>query len=487
MRALAAFTRPGIVWAYARTVVTGISSKLITGASGMAVVWLLNAILGKDGFAYCMIGLTLALTIAIVVVSGFEKVVIYHVSRLDPATEDAQSRRIGGAGVYGATGIAIALAVILFILADIIAGWMGKPEAGPWIRIFTPVIPLNVINAVQTGWIQARQMVPMSVFFGELLPNVLRVVLLALVWLLAGGILGIGSAVAAAFVIPVVWLFTLQPTPLVSPFAVFKKWDVRYGLTVLLTRLADQRLQSISVLLVGTLSTAAATAEFVLAVRFALLLVALQLVLNLLLVPRLGAMMARGSRESLLKEFDTTRFVALVGAIAGAIIYLLIAPFLLPLFGDYGAAYSSLMILTAGMVVRVGFGASGQYLVMAGHAGWRLLNSLGSLIVIVALSYLFVPWYGGDGAAMAAFLSMLFTNGTAAIIIWGKDNLATVTVNLLWAMGLACLILVAAGWGLLPSPLAAVCLSLIGIWILFFYRETWRPWLGRMLHRRRPA
>src|SRR5262245_57198522 len=186
MRALAAFMSPGIGWAYARAAVSGIGSKLVAGASGMVVVWLLNAILGKDGFAYCMIGLTLPMTIAIVIVSGFEKVVTYHVSRLDPTAEDARSRRIAGAGMYGAAGIAVILAVILFILADIIAGWMGKPEAGPWIRVFTPTIPLNVINAVQTGWIQARQMVPMSVFFGEFLPNALRVLLLGLVWLLAG-------------------------------------------------------------------------------------------------------------------------------------------------------------------------------------------------------------------------------------------------------------------------------------------------------------
>lgn len=483
------FLGPGTGPAYVRAVASGLVSKSIVGISGLVVVWLLNAILGKDDFAHCMIGLTINQTLALVVGSGFEKIVLYHVSRLDDASEHSRSRRIAGAGLCGAAIVSLLLGVLVFFLSTDIAGWIGKPEAAIWLAVFAPTIPFSVLNAVQAGWMQARQMVVLSVLFDEVLPNLLRPLLLGLVWILAirqpdATALSVGASLLAAFVVPFVWLYAIRPAPITSPAKVLTRWDLRYGLTVMLTRLADQRIQSISVVLVGIWQSASVTADFVLASRMALLLGVLQLVMNLLLVPRLGSFLARGNSSSLLREYDTTRFFALLTTIAGAAAYLLVGPMILRIFGDYGGAYPMLALLSAAMVVRVGFGANGQYLMMSGYAGWRLLNTLGAVVVIIVLSWPLIPALGGEGAAIAAFLSVLFANGMAAIVIKRLDKLQTVDANVLWVMTLSSALLFAVGFKLMPSLPAAAGLALITAWVLITHRSTWQPVVGVLLNRK---
>jgi O-antigen/teichoic acid export membrane protein len=469
---------------YAKAVGSGIVSKAVSGLSGLAIIWLLNAALGKADFGHCMVAFSISTVVSLMLASGFRHVLIYRVARLDTEKDGPRSRVFAGAALLTSLVLAIAAMAGMIAGADLIAGLLGKPETAPWLKLFAVLVPLSVTNTVLTGWYQARQLIPTSVFFSEMVPDAFRVLLLAVAWLVAGRELEIAGALALAMLMPTVWLYGLDPVKPRMPMGVFAGWDLRYGLTLMLSRLADQRFQSVNVVLLGALSTAEATADFVVAIRMALLLGVLQQLLSQLQLPRLGMLMARGGGKRLSHEYDATRFIALLAAIAGSIAFLVLGPFVLPWFGGYDSAYPLLLLLSAAMVLRAGFGSSGNYLIMSGYGLWRLMDSIIGLVSTVIFSYALVPSLGAEGAALAAFASVFVTKIMDAVVIWRYDRVATVDAELIVAMSGLVVALFGAGFGLISPLWASLALSAIGVWMVLKHRRMWRPWVAGALGRR---
>ncbi len=66
---------------------------------------------------------------------------------------------------------------------------------------------------------------------------------------------------------------------------------------------------------------------------------------------------------------------------------------------------SFMMILIGVPLLSCSFGLAGNVIIMTGHSGWNLVNSLSIAVLNLLLNWFFIPKWGFSGAAMATFLS----------------------------------------------------------------------------------
>lgn len=96
---------------------------------------------------------------------------------------------------------------------------------------------------------------------------------------------------------------------------------------------------------------------------------------------------------------------------ATAVLGLLGQPTLGFLFGpEFMPAWSTLMVLSLGLVIQASTGASAALLTMTGHEGATLRAALLALAIKIVLGSALIPAFGASGAALSLVASMLALN-----------------------------------------------------------------------------
>lgn len=113
-------------------------------------------------------------------------------------------------------------------------------------------------------------------------------------------------------------------------------------------------------------------------------------------------------------------------SLAAGLMLLLITPLLLKLFGEgFERGYPLIAILMAGVVARASVGPADALLTMSGHQ--RVCASIfaATFAVNVVLNFIFIPWLGLPGAALATALAILFEAICLATAVRRKLNVNT--------------------------------------------------------------
>ena len=136
------------------------------------------------------------------------------------------------------------------------------------------------------------------------------------------------------------------------------------------------------------------------------------------------------------------------------------------------------------MLVKFGFGAPGNYLIMAGYAGWELSTSIVSLVLTVGLSVWLIPLLEGIGGALAMLASAVFTMTCLALIVWRLDRFATVDVPVVGTIVISSGALVCASFGLVSPWMTTVSLLVVAAALGYLQNHIWYPSLLRFCNRR---
>lgn len=136
--------------------------------------------------------------------------------------------------------------------------------------------------------------------------------------------------------------------------------------------------------------------------------------------------------ENKMKELQelVTRSSIIIFSIAAfpAMIFLFAGEFVLnTIFGsEYISGVVPLLILTIGQLANAIFGSVGALLNMTGHEKYAMKGMLYSLVVNLVLSFVLIPAYGMNGAALSTALSLVVWNAILRNYVIKKLHIETI-------------------------------------------------------------
>jgi len=132
---------------------------------------------------------------------------------------------------------------------------------------------------------------------------------------------------------------------------------------------------------------------------------------NQIFSPTIADLYARNQHELLGRLFQTlTRWIFGL-TIPMALVLMLFAPALMGIFGaDFVAAWPILVIGTLGQLINCGVGSAGTLLLMSGNQRSLLMIQTVMAILMVVLNLVLIPRWNITGAAIAAAITVSFSN-----------------------------------------------------------------------------
>ncbi len=407
---------------YLKSAGSGLFAKAVQYLTGFVGVWLLNQILTKGGYGNYEFTLALVGMLLILGSGGLQNVAMYRLSRLDDPPEKLTGHRLAGTLVGLSIGIGVLVAGLISVAGPYIAVASDKPELAYWIGLLAFLIPIRVARGVYRNWYQARQLVAESMLFSRILPSTAKVLLLAGAWMFwstPGGVIG---AILLSEIIPLSAWYFRSPTNIIPKVGLLSWWDVKYASKLMITRGISKTNKRADILMMGVLSTSVSTANYVIASKLAMLTLIGHQLTSLILPARMGRFIENSERKKLQTEYHKTRLISLLFSIFVSGVFLVIGNIVLTIFGNYGSAMPVLVVLTTTYLVHVSFGKCGEYLNIAGYAGWTLLVTFVVVFVNIIINAFLIPRLGGLGAAIAMFVSIILSNSLAAYLVGYLDG-----------------------------------------------------------------
>lgn len=442
-----------VVKAYLRSGVTAVVSKVLGVVTGFTDLFFLNRILGKEDFGVFFIALTIVITLGLIVGSPFSRLVLYHGSRA--AEGDATEERRYAAMLGWTVLLGLFATIALCLLARPAADVFNKSGVALVLVLLAPTVAIDAMRWTIAARLQAHQQIVRMTIVSETSVYAARLIGLPLVWICGGGIAGVGMVYVVSSIVAVgmgLWYAPVKPTLERH----FTRWDVHYASRMFLTKTVTQNARTIDVLVVGALATAGAVADYALASRFASFLLTGKQLYQELLAARIGALLAADRKRDLDTEYHLGRLGGLVVAICGILAFMVIGPWMIPLFGDHATTYSLFLILSAVMLVHVGTGNSGEYIYMSGMGGWTMVTNGLMLGVSWLGALLLVPVMGIGGAAVAALLGPLTAEVVAYVLLRRTRDFRTVDGLSALGMAITGCGMIAGAYGFISMSAAAV-------------------------------
>jgi len=451
---------------YLGILLVGSGARVFGLASQLVVLIILGRMLGKAEFGDLMAAFGFYRLAAIAVGTGASLVVLFHVSRRPRDKE--QELRLHRFSALLASAASAAIALIGALSAPLIARALGKPGLEVWFWHLAPFAVFNSLLLIATGALEGRSRITHSIVLGEVAPNAVRIVLLPLVALAGLPDVYIAHVLTLSVVIP--WLFAAPRLfdRSVSGVSAWTRWDYNYSGKFVIATLFANQLAAVDILVMSVLFSSETVGDYAIASRIAALFSFFQLAMLKRFAPRAGEILARGDMAALRAEVDACRRITIgCGALTIAGI-LLVAPYLLPLFGNFGGALGFLTLLAIPAFVASFYATSDRLLIIAGHANVALTLTASSFAVLTVTPFLTAPWLGPIAVPAAMIASALLFNPIVAVRVRQLFGVHTLELSdlVLMACGSSALAISAITGSRFWAAGACAVLCLIGLIML---------------------
>lgn len=453
---------------YTKGVAAGGGAAMARLASGLASLWLLTHILGKEEYGLYAVAQAAVLLVNLLSTLGLDRALLFRVAAL----EKSDKALVGGE--FATSVMVIVLASGVLFAAALFVGVIGLRawfDVDPfWFFIFGLTVPFNALVAVLSAWQTGNDRAHVAQMLTPVV-GVTQALLLVVAWLIAPGVTGVAMAVVMATILStLLWLFVV-PAGSFGRFKMPLREDWAYALKLLLTRTAHEALLRCDIIMLGILSTSATVGEYAVAKRLAELAQMGNQLTGPVFAPRMRYALAAGDVSGLNYEYQQNRFISALAAFCLLILYYLLGQQLLMLFGDYVSAWPVLLMLVCGFLVSSLFGATGRYLNMAGYAGLTLLTTTAMLMINILLNVVLIPMLGAIGAALSTVIALLSVNAGITYLIWKLDGFTVLNLPRIATIGVV--FAIALSWSF--SHAIGVVVTGIGavlVLLLFYLAES---------------
>jgi O-antigen/teichoic acid export membrane protein len=430
---LRAAGRGGRLRAYLAILAVGSGARMFGLASQFVVLIMLSRILSKDSFGDLMTAFGFYRLTATALGVGASLVLLYHISRR-PDDRTAEVRLHRYSAMLSAAAAAL-IAVAGFILARPIAHALDKPGLVVWFQQLAPFAIFTALLVTSTGALEGRSRISESIALGDVAPNAVRIVLLpAVAWFHLPDEY-VAHAMTLSVLIPWLWSSRRLWDRSVGGWRQWTPWDLSYSGKFVAATLFANQLGAVDILIAGILFPSGIVADYALAARIAALYSFFQLALLKRFAPRAARMIEANDLGALRQEFAFCRKL-MVGCGALTIAGILcVAPFLLPLFGNYAGAWPFLVWLAIPTFIQSFYETSDRLLIIAGQANVPLLLTASSFAVLVVTPFMTASLIGPTAIAAAMVVSSLLFNPMAAARVRSIFGFRTIEFRDMLMMG----------------------------------------------------
>jgi O-antigen/teichoic acid export membrane protein len=446
---------------YLTILAVGSGARLFGLISQFVVLIILSRLLSKESFGDLMTAFGFYRLAAAALGVGGSLVLLFHVSRRpDDRTAEIKLHRYSA--MLGATAAAV-VSLAGFLLAGPIADALDKPGLVVWFRQLAPFAIFSSLLIISTGAIEGRSKISESILLGEVAPNAVRIVLLPAIALLNLPDEYFAHALTVSVLVPWLWSGRGLWDRSVRGTKPWTGWDLSYcGKFAVATMFANQ-LGAVDILVAGILFPSGVVADYALAARIAALYSFFQLALLKRFAPRAARLIEANDLGALRQELILCRqFMIGCGSLAiGGI--LCVAPFLLPIFGNYAGAETFIVWLAIPTFVQSFYDTSDRLLIIAGRANVPLIVTTASFCVLTIMPFLTASLIGSVAIPAAMIASAFLFNPIVAARV--QEIFAITTIGpreyLLMTIGSAALLTYAIAGTMAAGIAACVLLAAI--------------------------
>lgn len=409
---LSAWLRTGYE-SYLGILLVGSGARIFGLASQLIVLIILGRMLGKGEFGDLMAAFGFYRVLAVAVGTGASLVVLFHVSRR-PRDKELEVR-LHRFSVLLTAAISVGTALIGALSAPLIARALGKPGLEAWLVHLAPFAVFNSLLLIATGALEGRSRITHSIVLGEVAPNAVRIVLLPLVALAGLPDIYIAHVLTLSVLLP--WL-SAAPRLFdrsIAGVSAWKQWDYNYSGKFVVATLFANQLAAVDILVMSVLFSSETVGDYAIASRIAAMFTFFQLAMLKRFAPRAGEILAIGNMAALRAEVEVCRRLTIgCGALTIAGI-LIVAPYIIPLFGNFAGAFGFLSLLAIGAFVQSFYATSDRLLIIAGRANVALILTASSFAALTITPFITAPWLGPIAVPAAMIASAILFNPIVAV------------------------------------------------------------------------
>ena len=404
----------------------------------------------------------------------------------------------------------LALGAVIVVLAEPIAGVLGVTGAPgvTSVRVLGLLLPFATALTVLLAVPRSFGLVAPTVVIDQIARPALQPVLVLVVSGLGAGVLALTVAWSLPYAVAAVVagltfrrfrtrrrdIFESAPTVDVRTLR-RTFWSFTWPRAI--TRVAQMAIQRVDIVLVAAMRSPTEAAVYVAATRFVALGQFGTQAIQQVLQPKFAALLANREETSLREVYKVATAWSMCLAWP---MYVLVGCAPLAYLGLFGEAYAesgrtTVVLMSATMLLAVAVGAADTLLLMAGRSGFSMANNLVALAVDVALCLWLIPGLGITGAAVAwavsstirSVLAVVQCRVTLGVVSFGRPGATAAAANLV------CLALPVLALSLLTEVdllvLALACLVLVPAYAGALWLGRGPLMLGVLadLVRRRPA
>jgi O-antigen/teichoic acid export membrane protein len=406
--------------------------RVFESASRFVIVLMLARVLGVEGYGLYVLALAAGSLFAGIALLGLDEAMVRYIAIL--------SGRRDRSGVWGAlqVGLGVSLvagiglgAVLYFGAAPIAQRLFDEPRLTELLRLVAVIVPLLVASNMLASVARGFRRMDYVAFAENIVPSVLRIVLVGLVAL--GGWLNAYSAVALFGLSDLVASTTLiillnRQFPLRGVFHRDTQRCVRrifgFALPLWLSGLLSRFRQNLLTMILGSLTSATSVGLFAVAARVNELGHLAMGTITVSIRPLLAQLKDRRDGDALshLYRIGTRWTISL--SLPFFLIIVLFPEQLLRLVGDsFGAGAAALILMAFGELVNAATGICGAMVDMTGHPRIKLVNSAIWTTLLLGGSAALIPRWGVVGAASAVFIATAAVNILVVIEVWLLEGL----------------------------------------------------------------
>ena len=338
------------------------------------------------------------------------------------------------AGVYVSLAAGVFTAAVLFFASDAIAE-IFKMQVSWILKLLSLALPFAILSGTLVSVFQVYENVRAKVLFNDILPNLLRLILVAFIVALSLSFCYVVSAYFLSFLIPglvfVVYALKNLNFKTAEKTTIYVKLLVLFSLPLLVQSLLGMIINWTDTLMIGYFLTPLDVGLYSGARPLAALMLSFLNSVNFLYYPIISQLYAKG------KVKDVGRTYAIITKwLMSATLPVFLVMALFPkavLWLLYGKAYIpasyALSILAFGFFVNVMLGPNGITLIAAGNVKYPTAVSTIAAVANVVLNLFFIPMYGITGAALASAITYGIGNVLVSLKLYRDYGMHPFTKN----------------------------------------------------------
>lgn len=377
--------------------------------AGLLVGIVLARVLGPEGKGtYTALTVVPAIVVSFTAL-GMRRTAVYFIGRKDSDPSLIASSVITILIFSALLGMLVTIAVFFFL---------DNPQFTPlYIGLVTLVIPLRLGAVYIAGIYLGKENFRFANMLKWMIPLLNLILVIILVWGASGGITGAILAMLLASLI----VSVLAITRLSRDFHLritfrrdILRRMIRLGILYATSFLIMKLIYRVDVILLEHFSSLKEVGYYSIAVNIAERIWQLPMAMGIVIMSRSANEKIRGEMES---SLGSLLRLSLISGMLGAVALYFLAPLLVPLL--YGRAFGpgSVMLQTIlpGIILFIVFRLLNSRLNGLGKPLVAIYSAIPALVINVALNVLWIPDYGGTGAAMATNVSYI---AATVILVW---------------------------------------------------------------------